>query len=142
MSTNPFSTPAPASGGVSWADFNGALLIIEPLSVEQGIKTTFGDTEAVRANVHVVDGPRANEVHNDTLVFPTILRSQLRSKIGEKVLGRVGQGQAKPGQSAPWILQEAEPADIQAGTEYLNRQQSSQFAAPAQQAAPAGTPPF
>jgi len=28
------------------------------------------------------------------------------------VLGRLGQGQGKPGQSAPWLLQEASADDI------------------------------
>jgi hypothetical protein len=32
--------------------------------------------------------------------------------IGQKVLGRLGQGQGKPGQSAPWLLNEATAEDI------------------------------
>ena len=48
----------------------------------------------------------------DTLVFPKLLQSQLRSQIGKKVLGRLGQGSAKPGQSAPWLLNEASADDI------------------------------
>lgn len=139
MSTNPFAAPAPASSGIQWKDFQGALLIIEPLSIEADIKTTFGDAEAVRANVYVVDGPNGGEEHLDTLVFPTILRSQLKSRLGQKVLGRLGQGTAKPGQSAPWVLQEATEQDTAAGTQYLNRRQAGQFAAPA---VDAGQPPF
>jgi hypothetical protein len=49
----------------------------------------------------------------------------LKSKLGEKVLGRLGQGVAKPGQSPPWVLHEANDADVKAGTEYL----ASQFSA-------------
>lgn len=141
--SNPFASPAPASGGLDLKSLLGALLIVEPLSIEEGVQTVHGPATAVRATVHVVDGPNANDVHEDVLIFPKVLVGQLRTRINQRVLGRLGQGLARPGQSAPWILQEAEAADIAAGTDYLNRRQSSQFAAPAQQQqAPAGTPPF
>ena len=139
MTTNPFAAPAPAAGGVTWETLNGSLLIIEPNGVEEDIQTVHGPATAVRATVHVVDGTTAGEVHADTLVFPKVLIGQLRSKIGQRVLGRLGQGNKKPGQSAPWVLQEATPADIQAGTEYLTRYQSGQFTTPA---ADAAAPPF
>ena len=142
MTENPFATPAAASGGIDLKSLLGALLIIEPHASEDGIQTVHGPSAAVRATVHVVDGPQANEVFEDALLFPKVLQGQLKSRIGQKVLGRLGQGVAKPGQSAPWVMQEAEAADIAAGTEYLNRQQSSQFAAPAASQAPAGAPPF
>jgi hypothetical protein len=104
--------------------------MIEPLSEETGIPTVHGEAKAIRANVVVLDGPNAGERHDDTLVFPKVLSSQLRPKIGEKVLGRLGQGQKKPGQSAPWILNEATEADVQIGVAYL-----------AQSARPASTQP-
>jgi hypothetical protein len=31
-------------------------------------------------------------------------KNALKTKIGQKVLARIGQGSAKPGKSAPWIL--------------------------------------
>lgn len=143
MSQNPFAAPAPAAGGITWETLNGALLIIEPHAVEEGIQTVHGSATAVRATVHVVDGHTAGEIHEDTLIFPKVLTGQLRTRIGQRVLGRLGQGNKKPGQSAPWVLQEATPQDIQAGTEYLNRRQANQFAAPAAQSpAAAGQPPF
>ncbi|HLS01263.1 MAG TPA: hypothetical protein VK054_04675 [Beutenbergiaceae bacterium] len=143
MTTNPFATPAPPSEGIKWADYLNRLLVIEPLSDEKGLKTSFGDADAVRANVYVIDGNP--EDYTDTLVFPKILANQLRPKIGEKVIGRLTQGQAKPGQSAPWMLADASPDDIQAGVAWLNSRNTNQFAnaAPTQQAAaPAGNPPF
>lgn len=133
--SNPFAAPA-ASAGITWADLDGLLLLIEPLSEEHGIPTVHGEAKAVRANVTVLDGPAAGERHDDTLIFPKILQSQVRPKIGEKVLGRLGQGNKKPGQSAPWILQEATPADVQIGVNWL-----AQSARPAAaQAAPVGQP--
>lgn len=142
MTANPFAAPAPATGGIDLKSLMGALLIIEPHGTEDGIQTVHGPASAVRATIHVIDGPTAGEVHDDVLLFPKVLQGQLKSRIGQKVLGRLGQGLARPGQSAPWVIQEAEPADIAAGTDYLNRQQAGQFAAPAQQATAAGNPPF
>lgn len=126
---NPFATPA-SSEGIEWKDLNGSLLLIEPTGVETGIPTVHGDTDAVRANIVALDGPQAGVVHDDALVFPKVLQSQLRSRIGQKVLGRLYQGQPKQGQSAPWLLAEATEQDVQAGLAYL---QGSMQAAPPQQ---------
>jgi hypothetical protein len=35
------------------------------------------------------------------------LKNALKTKIGQQVLARIGQGTAKPGKSAPWILVDA-----------------------------------
>ena len=116
-----FVSAAPPTGGITWADHKGALLIIEPLSVETGIKTSFGDADAVKANVHVLTGPDTAETFDDCLVFPKLLASQLRSQIGKKVVGRLGNGVAKPGQSAPWILEAAGAEDLQKAKDYLEK---------------------
>jgi len=116
--TDPFATPGTASG-VQWEDLKGALLLIEPHTVETGIQTTFGEKDAIRADVAVLDGPSKGEQHPDTLVFPGVLISQLKTRLGQKVLGRLGQGQGKPGQKPPWILTEATDADKQIGLAYL-----------------------
>lgn len=101
--TAQFSPPASAAG-IKWDDLNGALLLFTVHGVEQDIKTTFGDTNAVRADVVVLDGPNTGDKHEDTLIFPKALQGQLRPKVGGMVLGRLGKGTAKPGQSAPWLL--------------------------------------
>lgn len=138
MTTNPFAAPAAASSGIQWTDHEGHLLVVEPLEAVTGIQTSFGTADAVRANVHVIDGQPAT--YEDTLIFPKILASQVRPKVGQKVIGRLTRGQAKPGQSAPWLLAEATDADVQAGVAWLAQQQNNQFAAPATQGA--GAPPF
>ncbi len=103
---------APPSGGITWADHKGALLLIEPKSFEQGIQTSFGAADAVKADIHVLTGPDTAEEFPEALVFPKLLASQLKSQIGNKVAGRLAQGSAKPGQSAPWLLGPATPEDI------------------------------
>lgn len=117
--TDPFATPGSTSG-LDYKELNGSLLLIEPLSVETGVKTSLGDKDAVRAHVSVIDGPLAGTEQNDALIFPRVLIGQLRSRVGQKVLGRLGQGVARPGQSAPWVLNEATAEDKKAGIAYLN----------------------
>lgn len=119
-----FASPSSPSGGITWADHKGSLLLIEPLAAETGIQTSFGSADAVRANVYVLDGPGAGQEHPDTLVFPKLLQSQLKGQIGAKVLGRLGQGNAKPGQSAPWLLEEATADDIAKAEAWVKTNQS------------------
>lgn len=101
--TDEFAAPAAATG-VKWEDHKGALLLFDVKSQETGISTTFGSTDAIRADITVLDGANGGETYTDTLVFPKVLQSQLRPNVGKKVLGRLGQGIAKAGQSAPWKL--------------------------------------
>lgn len=131
--TSPFATPASASG-IDYKDLNGSLLLVEPTAFESGINTSLGVKDAVRGNITVLDGTNAGTVHEDVLIFPRVLIGQLRTRVGQKVLGRLGQGVAKPGQSAPWMLQEATPADQAIGLAYL---QQNTLAQPA-----AAQPPF
>lgn len=107
-----FAQPSAPSSGIKWESFKGSLLLIDPKELRPGIQTTFGEADAVEADVHVIDGPGAGESYDSTLVFPKLLAAQLKNQIGQRVLGRLGQGQGKPGQSPPWILSEASTADI------------------------------
>lgn len=107
-----FIAPTPPGDGINWADHNGALLLLDVVAQEHGVITVHGSTDPVRANVAVIDGPGFGKSYDDTLIFPKLLISQTKNSVGQKVLGRLGQGNQKPGQSAPWILQEATAEDI------------------------------
>src|SRR5690606_13147840 len=105
-----------------------------------GIKTAFGEADAVRADVTVLDGPQAGTEYLDTLIFPKMLAGQLKGTAGtgQLVLGRLTTGVAKPNQSPPWLLAEATPEDQQLGERYLaSRAPQTSQPAPAQQQAPA-----
>ena len=121
-----FSKPA-AAEGIKWADLKDALLIIEPKSIETGIKTVHGEASAVKADVSVVDGPKAGVTYVDTLIFPKVLQSAVKGSMGDMVLGRLGQGTAKPGQSAPWVLTDFTDADAKAAEEFLAKNSSTPF---------------
>lgn len=127
---NPFSRPAPTSG-IQWEDHLGKLLLIEPKSFEREIQTQYGTKEAVRADITVVDAADGPTEFPEALIFPGVLISQTRPLIGEKVLGRLGQGVAKPGQKPPWVIQDPTEADITLGTQHIDSRKP-QVSAPAQ----------
>lgn len=141
MTVNPFAAPAPVTG-VQWAELLGRLLVIEPHAVET-LTTTMGEGQAVRADVHVIDQPEP-EMHEDVLIFPRLLAAQVKTRLGEMVLGRLEQGTAKPNQTAPWKLAEATAQDQALGGEWLRKRKSNAFAAPAptRTTSDAGAPPF
>lgn len=116
--SDPFNAPSTATG-INWNDLHGSLLLIKVHSQEHGIKTVHGDSSAVRADVIILDGAKANEVYADTLIFPKVLQSQIKGNVGGMVLGRLGRGHAKPSQSPPWTLAEATDADKAVGRAYL-----------------------
>jgi hypothetical protein len=103
--TSPFTPPSSSSGeSVKPADLQGHLLIIKPIEYKVGIQTSLGEAEAIEVNLVDLD---TNTEHNSVLFFNVALRSSLKSNIGKSVLARIGQGVAKPGKSAPWILIDA-----------------------------------
>ena len=99
-----FSPPSMNEGNIKVADLAGQLLIITPTDYKTGIKTVHGDAEAVEVTLVNLD---TDKTYDSVLFFNVALRNSLKQKIGQKVLARIGQGTAKPGKSAPWILLDA-----------------------------------
>jgi hypothetical protein len=98
---------APTQGGgdsVKVADLAGKLLIITPIEHKREITTVHGVTDAIEVNIVDLDG---DETHDNILFFNIALKNALKDKIGQKVLARIGQGTAKAGKSAPWVLIDA-----------------------------------
>ena len=116
--TSPFAAPAQSGDSVKPADLQGHLLIIKPVEYKTGIQTTLGEAEAIEVDLVDLD---TNEEHLGVLFFNVALRSALKPNIGKQVLARIGQGVAKPGKSAPWVLINAAdtPADVEKATAYL-----------------------
>lgn len=132
-----FSAPSTGGGSsVTVADLEGHLVVIEPVEYVAAMQTSFGEKDALRVNVHDVT---AQESHEDVLLFGRALIGSLKSRTGEKVLGVIGKGTAKPGQAAPWIITDASvaPEAVQAATAYLTGQVAASITAPA---APEPTP--
>ena len=125
-----FAAPASSGDSVKPADLQGHLLIIKPVEYKTGIQTTLGEAEAIEVDLVDLD---TNEQHSSVLFFNVALRSALKPNIGKSVLARIGQGVAKPGKSAPWILIDAttDAAAVAKATAYL----AGGIAAPAATAA-------
>lgn len=141
---NPFA-PLGNSEGVDLKTLNGSLLVLDVLGYETGINTTFGEKDAVRVNIGVVDGPRGGEQVADSLLFGGNLIGRLKGLVGQKTCGRLAQGQPKPGQQPPWMLLDPTDADIAAAAQFVTYQASQQLGgqqpAAAVQQAPGGYVP-
>src|SRR5690606_8331452 len=123
-----FDAPS-SSSGVKIPDFDGQLLLITPTGHATDITTAYGPADAVTATIAVLDGNGAGEEHTGVRIFQKALQGQLRPKVGtgRMVLGRLGRGIAKPGQSAPWLLADPTEADKQTARDYLARANSAPF---------------
>lgn len=122
MTADPFATPGAAGGGFKPAEHVGELLLIDVKGIETGMVTVNGISNPARGDVVVLDGEHAGTEYDDTLIFGKMLSSQLSSRVNQKVLGRLAQGKAKPGQSAPWVLEDPTDADRALGMKHLSKQ--------------------
>lgn len=130
-----FASPAAASAGPKPADLQGQLLIFKPIEYRQGIETVNGPADAISCDVINLD---TNEEHNDVLFFNIAIRNALRPLIGQRVLGRIQQGVAKPGKTAPWIIVDASADQAAIAKASAYKSGAAPAAAPA---AAGGVPP-
>jgi hypothetical protein len=133
MSDDPFKSGS--DGGAGITEYGGQLLLVTPTEYVESISTSFGDTDAVRADFVVLDGPEGAEEIEDTLIFQRMLIGSLKNqaKFNEKngvdentgfpkmTLGVLIQDtdRQKKGQSAPWVLAEPNAAQAQVARDYL-----------------------
>jgi len=115
----PFKDPSAGGDKLPLNELEGSLLLFDVVKQADEMQTSFGPATPIVANIAVLDGPRKGERFDDALVFPRKLQGQLRGSIGEMVLGRLGKGTAKAGQSAPWQLEAATDAEKATGEKYL-----------------------
>ena len=110
---------------VKVAELLGCLVLVYARELREDVATTYGPSDAIVVDIHVLDGGKGGEKFENTMLFQKALIGSLRSAIGgEPVLGRVGQGVNKPGQSAPYILQPFTDADAALATGYIQRMAS------------------
>jgi len=130
--------PAIPNADDKWtaAEHNGSLLLFFPTEVRRGIKTSNGDADAVSCS-RVVNLNTGRVLHN-TLIFGTALVPNIGGGAPDGiVLGRLGQGEGKPGQSKPWILLPHDENDLRLAQQWLAQDAAGQLTQP--QAPP--TPP-
>ena len=132
-----FASPAAASTGPKPADLQGQLLIFKPIEYRSGIETVNGPADAISCDVTNLD---TNQEYSDVLFFNIAIRNALRPLIGQRVLGRIQQGVAKPGKTAPWIIVDAS-ADQAAIAKASAYKPGAATPVPAAPAAAGGVPP-
>ncbi len=126
-----FASPSTGGGTVlKPADVEGHLLVVEPMEFIASMATSMGESDAVSVTVYDIT---TQETHESVLWFSRVLVGSLKGRIGQKVLGVMGKGEAKPGQTAPWVLKDAsgEPKAVKAATDYLVANVAEQLAPPA-----------
>jgi hypothetical protein len=126
---------------VKVAELLGCLVLIWVREFREDVTTTYGPSDAIACDIHVLDGVKGGEKFENTLIFQKALIGSLRSAAGgEPVLGRISQGVAKPGQSAPYILTPFTDADAALATGYIQRM-AKPFQAPGNGQAASPNPP-
>jgi hypothetical protein len=122
MSNDPF---ARGSGG-KITDYKDRLILFTPIRHVDNIQTKFGVTDAIDADMVVLDGPDGYEEVDGVRIFQGVLIRQLRGCIGNTrkpmFLGRlqtVANKKDPTGLRPTWIIGDATDEDAVAAREYL-----------------------
>lgn len=165
---DPWSAPAKPGDSVYPAlkQLSGRLLVVEPQTLEENVPDTYnpgktkdrmtvdltfldGDTLTVALDRNDVATPlpkpiQAGETISGLYVSQSVLITQLKQAMRDRggsgmVLGRLGKGEARNGNNAPWILVAASEQDNESARRWYawrQQQQASAALQPPAQAAP------
>jgi hypothetical protein len=90
------------------SDLKGHLLIVYPIGYVDEIQTQYGPSDAIIVDVVDLDDKDdqgvAGKVYRRSTFFQNLLIGSLKSQIGSKVLGVMGQSVAKQGRNPGWII--------------------------------------
>ena len=121
---DPFSGPGESGPGIT--TFEGHLLLVTPTEYIDEMTTAYGDTDAVVADMVVLDGPELEEEgvpeeFPETYIFQNRLIAQTKRKVNRgMILGRLGKKKAeKKGYSDAWSLEDPDEDDKQKARDYL-----------------------
>jgi hypothetical protein len=119
---DPFADPTGGSGE-KVADLLGMLVLVTPTEYVEGMQTDIGVSNAVRADVVLLDGPRQGEAIDNMLFFQRALSRDLlsimRNPQASMLIGRIGKGEAKAGKSAPYLFSKATEDEKNIARQYL-----------------------
>ncbi len=117
-----FQQPPPQLGFLKTAEFAGCLVLVYVKRLHEDMIMPDGKTiDGVEVELHALDGPKAGTVDKGIMTQRVIVGSLRNAVGGDPVLGRIGQGIANPGKSAPWILEPFTDADAALATGYVQR---------------------
>lgn len=101
MSLPKFGKPSEIADTVKPAEVDGHLLVVRPRTFHPSVTTRYGEGVAIDVDVLDVD---TGEAFYGCRWFSKVLAATMRDHIGELLLGAMGRGIARGGQSAPWVL--------------------------------------
>lgn len=111
-----FARGSKAGDGAKIKDDMGAAVLVRPAEFIQGMKTSQGLADCVRADWIVLDGPNQGAVRENSLIFNQVLISSLKDLPGTAtpfLVGVVGLGEAKGGKSAPLLFLDPQPEHME-----------------------------
>lgn len=122
---DPFSLPSGGGSEVKITEFVGELMLVKPTEFLPDFATSFGETDTIRADVTFLTGERQGDTEEEMLIFQRPLVRALK-KVHEGpnpfLLGRLGKGTARQGQSAPYIFEVPDDDDVTLAQQYLAAQ--------------------
>ena len=129
--TQQYDFDSPSMGGWTAKDNAGRLCLFENIGHLEKVNTSFGESDAVRADVTVIDAPGGPIEFPNSLIFGKAMAPTVARSAGRKLLGRVGQGTPpRPGQDPPWILIDTSDPDKAMASQYIKNRDAGQFASP------------
>lgn len=82
---------------------------------KRNVSTDFGDaTVSDTSLIVILDAPGGTQVFHNSWIFGASLAPTLYKSPADVVVGVLGQGEAKPGKSAPWKLLDCDDAQLDA----------------------------
>ena len=112
-SSDPFANPTGGGDGSKISEELNQAVLMRPTEYIPEMSTTQGKTDAVRCDWIVLTGPNMGQVRSQSLIFQTVLKRELKARIGSAqpfLVGVVVLGEARGGNNAPYLLA---PADDQ-----------------------------
>lgn len=119
-------TPISSRSGIDWAGYQHAALLFYVHDSEPSTAGTPSATHAAVVDIVVLDGEREGTKLHDVTV-PRVIESQLKSRRGGMVLGRLYQAESKDNQRAPFILNAADEAAKALARAYLAKNHEGLF---------------
>lgn len=101
------------------AEHLGDLVLVAVNGYDPAFPTSMGPGPCIRAEIAIVEGTNAGARYPDALLFNKKIVPQLRTSLGSVILARIGQGTARPGQSAPYELNSFTKDDAQKANDWV-----------------------
>lgn len=111
-----FARGSKSGDGAKIKDDMDAAVLVRPTEFLQGMKTSQGPADCVRADWIVLDGPNQGAVRSNSLIFNQVLINSLKDLPGTAtpfLVGVVGWGEAKGGKSAPLLFLDPQPEHME-----------------------------